>query len=406
MDDKAGPPWGLLKRIAFRFACIYLVLYNLPLSPLWNALVPWFARTFLSIEIQVFPNGSGDTTFNYVQLLLLAATATATTILWSVLDRKRPSYERLHDGTRVLVRYVLAFTMIFYGISKVGQFPSPTLDVLQETYGESSPMRLMWTFMGASKPYCFFAGTGEVVGGLLLLRRRTTTLGALICAGVLANIVALDFCYDVPAKLFASHLLLMAVFLALPDARRLLDVLVFNRPTEARQIDWVPRSRGARVAKAALKAVILVFMLGLPAVQNWEMEQTDGSAAPRLYGIYDVESFSRRGEVAAVGSGKGAWRSLALDHHEMATLRLGDGTKLYFRGQEPADGRLDLRTSWTQDAAPDGAFTYERPDGDRLVLDGQFMGSQVSVRLRRVDSSKFLLLSRGFHWISEWPFNR
>jgi hypothetical protein len=47
---------------------------------------------------------------------------------------------------------------------------------------------------------------------------------------VLANIVALTFCYDVPVKLYSSHLLLMAVFLVAPDLRRLLN-LVWNRPT-------------------------------------------------------------------------------------------------------------------------------------------------------------------------------
>jgi hypothetical protein len=32
-------------------------------------------------------------------------------------------------------------------------------------------------------------------------------------------------------------------------------------------------------------------------------------------------------------------------------------------------------------------------------------GSVLAVGLRRVDTSKLLLISRGFHWISEYPFN-
>jgi hypothetical protein len=48
---------------------------------------------------------------------------------------------------------------------------------------------------------------------------------------VLADIVALNFCYDVPVKLYSSHLLPMAVFLGTPDLRRLLNLMVWNRPT-------------------------------------------------------------------------------------------------------------------------------------------------------------------------------
>src|SRR5262249_31310674 len=127
MDEPVAARWSPATRIAFRFASVYLVLYNLPLlGVLWYALVPWFAERVLGVEITVFPNGSGDTTFNFVQLLLAVGIAFAVTIAWSVADRERPSYERLHDWTRTVVRYSLAFTMVGYGIAKVGQFPPPS----------------------------------------------------------------------------------------------------------------------------------------------------------------------------------------------------------------------------------------------------------------------------------------
>jgi len=33
-------------------------------------------------------------------------------------------------------------------------------------------------------------------------------------------------------------------------------------------------------------------------------------------------------------------------------------------------------------------------------------GDGKSIRLRQIDASKFLLVSRGFHWINETAFNR
>ena len=100
-------------------------------------------------------------------------------LVWSVADRKRPNYERLYDWFRLYLRMVLAAIMIPYGAAKLfqAQFPAPSLSTLLEPYGDSSPMHLLWTFMGASPSYSFFAGAVEVLGGALLIVPRLTTLG-------------------------------------------------------------------------------------------------------------------------------------------------------------------------------------------------------------------------------------
>jgi hypothetical protein len=47
------------------------------------------------------------------------------------------------------------------------------------------------------------------------------------------------------------------------------------------------------------------------------------------------------------------------------------------------------------------SWTWSQPDADHVVLekDGE------TVRLRKVDTAKLPLLSRGFHWINETAFN-
>ena len=57
--------------------------------------------------------------------------------------------------------------------------PSPSIESLRETYGASSPMRLLWTFMGVSAGYRIFSGLAEALPGFLLLFRRTSTVGGL-----------------------------------------------------------------------------------------------------------------------------------------------------------------------------------------------------------------------------------
>jgi hypothetical protein len=120
----------------------------------------------LSTDITVQPNGSGDTTYNYVQqtcYLVLAAVATG---VWSVVDRRRMQYARAHDFLRIYVRYSLASSMLSYGFAKVFkmQFPFPSVERLMDPFGDSSPMGLLWTFMGYSTGYNLFTRGAEVLG--------------------------------------------------------------------------------------------------------------------------------------------------------------------------------------------------------------------------------------------------
>ena len=120
------------------------------------------------------------------------------------------------------------------------QFIFPSFGRLVEPLGEFSPMGLLWNFMGYSTPYIIFSGLAEVTGATLLLFRRTATLGAMTSAAVLLNIVTLNFCYDVPVKLYSVHLELMSLFLLLPDAPALWRFFVLHQPAAPHGL-WVAR---------------------------------------------------------------------------------------------------------------------------------------------------------------------
>src|SRR5438132_9507301 len=145
--------WPLWKRIGFRFLFAYLVLYSFPfpldyvpfagerlLRP-WMTMWRTLSRPFFHAVPEVTPSGSGDTTWNFVLIACFAAVAAIATLIWSVLDRKRPNYVRLHQYLHAYVRFVLAAAMFEYGVAKVipTQFPPPPLDRLVQTYGDSSP---------------------------------------------------------------------------------------------------------------------------------------------------------------------------------------------------------------------------------------------------------------------------
>lgn len=422
-------PWGLSLRIAFRVAFAYLFLYSLP-SPVdslpgmefltkafdsvWHAVVPWVGKHVLRLaaDITVFPNGSGDTTYNYVHLPVLLAVSVLVAAVWSVVDRRRTEYVKAHDVLRVFLRYLLAITMLSYGMAKVfkSQFPFPGPERMIEPLGEFSPMGLLWTFMGYSKGYNLFTGGAEMLGGFLLLARRTTTLGALVVIGVMTNVVALNFFYDVPVKLYSSHLLLMAVFLLLPDVQRLLGVLLFNLPTEARALGSpFSFSRRERWGLLAVKALFLVTVGGsfYEARSGFMSRYSDSAPRPPLYGLYEVESFTHHGQVLPPLLGDTTrWRYVAVNRYSRVTLRLMDDSVKRLGLQHDAQKLTATLTEGGGDTAKKSVLAYSRPDAEHLVLQGTFQDAPIEVRLKKVDESKHLLVNRGFNWIQEFPFNR
>ena len=218
INEQPQRRWHPFTRTAFRFAFVYLLLFNLPFplnvfhyvskvaewyDSLWSWIVVRLARTTLHREVSTVFNGSGDRTYDFLFVAFLLLISLIIMVIWTIFDRKRLSYPTLHRWLNVYVRFSLGTTMISYGAFKVisSQFPPPTLDRLMQSYGDSSPMGLLWTFMGASESYTMFVGFAELIAGVLLFPRKTSTLGALMSLGVLSNVVALNFSYDVPVKL-------------------------------------------------------------------------------------------------------------------------------------------------------------------------------------------------------------
>ena len=124
---------------------------------------------------------------------------------------------------RLIVRYYIASAALSYGIIKLFllQMPFPTLSQLATPLGDLLPMRFSWLFIGYSAPYQFFSGAMETTAGLLLLNRRTVTAGLFAATGAFLNVVMINLSYDVPVKLYASHLLFACLFLLALDAPRL-----------------------------------------------------------------------------------------------------------------------------------------------------------------------------------------
>lgn len=418
------PRWRLSTRVAFRFAFVYLLLYNLTtpfelidatyalwqkMEEAWGLIVRPVATAVFGVRADVLPNGSGDTTFNYVQVFVMLVLSGMVTAVWSLLDRRRPNYTALHAWLRVWVRFVLFTAMTAYGVAKVIQlqFSAPILDRLLQPIGDASPMGLLWTFMGLSRTYNVFTGLGELLGGVLLTTRRTTLLGALIVTGVMSNVIMLNFSYDVPVKLYSTHLAVMALFLALPDLRRLADMFVLNRPTAPAVLRPSFRSPRLEAASLVARTLLVVLFVGFSLKKAYDVtaKWKPLELAP-LYGIWNVESMSIDGVPRPPLLTDGTrWRRVVISSHRLFSIHLMDDTRTrYMMINDAARGTVAL--SRGTDKKWRTTLAYRRPAPATLLLSGVFDGHRIAATLRKDSKRTFLLTTRGFHWINEYPYNR
>ena len=420
--------WPIAGRIGFRFLSAYLLLFTFPGPFGWlpfastRALSSWVFEGTLALSrwtqahlfgISPAPfafTGSSDTVYRYATQLNYVVIAVIAAVVWTLIDRRRSSYSRLDEWLRAWVRLSLSTIILGYGFAKVipTQFATPSLQTYAQPLGEFSPMGLLWVFMGSSTAYTVFSGLVEVLGGLCLLFRRTATLGALILIGVMANVTMLNFAYDVPVKIFSLNLILMAANIAAPDARRLLNVIVLNRATTPRPtVPLFARrwSRAGVTAAVALYAGYIVWSNVSGGMSSLSAARSAIAASP-LYGIYDVVDIRRDDPgMTPATAHSGQWRRVIFDAGGRITIRTASDVVTRFNSKVDA-GRHSMTLTDRAVAGHTLVLGFDQPEQNSLVLRATIAGDPAIVRLRRLDEQQYLLLSRGFNWIQERPFNR
>lgn len=396
-----------LRGIGSRFLFVYFFLFVLTgeevreipfLAPLfekytalWHAIAVWIGRHLLGIrhDIPLDGDGSGDTTFRWILLLCYPLLAAAVAVVWSALDRKKNRDERIGAWLRFLLRFTLATALIIYGMIKIipNQMPAPRPTMLLQRLGELTPMRLLWTYMGASAPYQMFTGLAELLGGVLLLVPRTTLFGALVAFADMTMVLMLNLCYDVPVKINSFHYWIMALVLIAPDARRLLDALVLNRTVEpAAHAVLFARPRRERAAQI-LFLLFGLYLIGASAAEGIERYRERNPPKPPFYGAWTVEEFVVDGKAVPPFTDPKQWRWAIFQNPGKLNVKTMIGSyRTYPLGLDRERRTMRLGTD---------RLSVTAPEPDVLVLDGNLEGRRLRVKLRK------MLLRPSFHWLYE-----
>ncbi|MES2328950.1 MAG: hypothetical protein V4539_05055 [Bacteroidota bacterium] len=431
-NQSAAAPWPLWQKIFFRFFFIYFTLNIVPWT--WLGDIPGFnyvadyyglANDWL-VELcnnlffhypktTIVNNGSGDTSIAWEQMYTYLLFALSGALVWSVIDRKRRSYARANYWLRTFVRYFIIMNCFSYGINKLYalQMSFPLQSQLATPLGDFLPMRFSWMFIGYSKTYEMFSGAMEVLAGLLLLNRRTITLGLFTATVVFINVMILNLCYDIPVKLYSMHLVAYCLYLLSNDCKRLIDFFVLNKAVAANHIHENHLSKKwMRITRIVLKLAFigLFFIKDFFTMNDYYQTrelQNATEAKPIRSGIYDVVTYViNKDTIAPVVTDTTRWRDLIIEKGNFGSVGSTDTAfrQRYRRGYFNIVPDSALQTvNFKRSAASQASIAslhYAFPDSNTVKLWGSKGKDSIYILLKR-SNRHFQLAEKQFHWISE-----
>ncbi|WP_373398938.1 hypothetical protein V8V91_04340 [Algoriphagus halophilus] len=337
-----------IKQFVFLSLGVYILSYGFPFPldnipfthevfskyvlSLQEKYILFFGKSFLGLpELEkIQRTGSGDTTFDYVKIPALLTFSILVAIGLFSLKKVRLHAVDFYQWVLIYARYYVGLTLISYGIAKflIGQFPGPSFYSMDILVGDISPMGLAWRFFGYSDTYKIFMGLSELIAGFLLLLRRTAILGALVAISVCLNIVLVNFSFDVPVKLFSSHLLFFSILILLPGAKALFDFLILHKSSKLESMSPLFTSKKWKIAWV----IANIYLVGIIPLS-------------RMYGHYSSQEFrAMENEWEGLYAGfeneaASPWTKIIVEKNYLV-LKPEGGTQEFYTIQEIKEGEM------------------------------------------------------------------
>lgn len=381
------------------------------LRPVTEPLTQWFGGMVLGLGSSFSSPILSDTTGLYVHLLLLSILSLVTALSWVLAERR---FNLRHCSESVVVSYlsrfaayVLALSLFDYGFNKVfkWQFYLPEPNTLFATVGDTPRDLLYWTVMGASRPYTMFMGGMEVLAAVLLLFRRTRMLGGMLAFGIMVNVVAVNFSFDISVKVYSSILLLLSLALLLPERKRLLRLVSGGQSETAVSTlpagihgtsEILPHRRYVILKSLAIGTILFGTLAPYAARSNFNDDTAD---RPPFHGAYRVNPIGSEADSHMMDGGTRKRAPYRLFVHRRGYLIID-----YGQGQmEDYRMRIDTVTGT-------GVLVNPRSGEQtaiRIVRDGSgraarlecvIDGERRNIGLSPIDLTDLQLLKNEFHW--------
>ncbi|MDQ6481072.1 DoxX family protein [Dyadobacter sp. LHD-138] len=424
-DLNAQPHWNNAEKTTFRISFIYFFLLAFPLD--WKYYNAVFSINWLDLHYRDFfnlahysPQFFAENSFlNLIGLLVLAVIGG---LLWGAVDKDKKEYHALYYWIRVIVRYRLALGLIAYGLIKFFplQSPLPSISNLNTQYGDFSDWKIFALTLGVVPGYQSFLGLVEILGGLFLLNRKTTSIGTLIIIPFTGNVFVSNLAYGGGEAVYSFYLILLALFLFAFDAPRFYSLLGLERPTIPNRFHPTYAVKWQQYGRVGLKLFFIFFfviLFGFKTRNGYLNDPYQYPKAPGLLkaaGVYNVAEFKINNKVLLYSpTDPVRWKDVVFENWATLSIRsnkpviidstnieeikendrdrvyefLGSAGRHYYSYKiDEAQQVLKLENRNKNDAADKFQLHYTRPDSATIVLSGINSDTDsVFVRLEKIN---------------------
>lgn len=425
-------PWQGYEKLLFRFFFLYFILQAVPLDPqFYKAIfsINWADLHYPDIfNITRYAPRFYSESDSFANWGVVAIIALIGFVIWTVADRKREEYNLLYYWLRVIVRYRLAIGVIGYGFLKFFplQAPFPSLSNLNTHYGDFSDWKVFSLSLGIVPGYESFLGLVEILAGLLLLYRKTATIGAFIIIFFTGNVFMSNLAYEGGEHVYSLYLLTLALFVLSHDAVRLYTFFAQAQAVHPNRFRPLYPERWQRLGRYAAKALFVFFFVFLYGFKAYSGFRHDAYQFPKeaglsnAAGLYDVSEFRINNRVLPYSATDPVrWKDVVFEKWATLSIRSNRAVQLEHalveRVAEKEEDRiyelagsagrhyytytidernhlLSLENKNKNYAAEKLSFQYTRNGADQLILSGvNEQNDSVRVVLNRIPK-KYLLL--------------
>ena len=420
--------WTFAEKILFRFFFCFLgihslICYNIFFAVFYSwekgfykmgELLAVFSKPLAWLDKQIYHIGykHGDITFYqdnryaWVIIITLFILSILMTIVWSLVDKKRVNYNRLHYWFIIYLVLHLCLAMIFYAAIKIIplQMPWPNVEELLKPFGDSDKFWQFWNLMGVVPAYSRFMGICELVATLLVIYHRTRILGCLFLTVILGNVVCYNIFFNVPVKMSAIYLLVVTLFLLAPFASRLFHFFYYQQAVSLKEKNYAFTTPWKRYLLNYAFFFLLLWVAFRRSSETISIYNTYVKNR-KLERLYTVNSFViEKDTIPPLLTDTIRWKRLAFtdypkEENYALVYNMQDKKESFNYIWDSSGGQIQLIS---KDSLQKIVFNYYDLNESAMKLEGKWKGNSVSMILNRVNIDSMNIKLKKTTWVRQF----
>ena len=373
--------------LTFEFQYSIIPEIYLWINPFFESLVQFSGMYLTGFSVSFDSTISSDSEGLYVHVFNLVLLSLILAFLLKIFFKEKEVNLRFY--LLIILAYYLSLQLLIYGFDKVfkAQFFFPEPNTLFTPLKDLSKDILYWSTMGMSRGYSMFLGGAEILVAVLLWFSKTRLIASILGVGIMLNVVAVNFGFDISVKVYSLFLLMGFLLILSPYFKYLFSVLTlesdFQKPNT--EPDFLGKHESKKwIIKSFF--VLLIIIEGLFPYLKTGNFNDDIFPRPKFHGAYSI------------GENELGLKRLFIHRHGY----------LIFQNEEDEfqDFQLELDTINQEiklvDYRINEKFTlnYLHKANTIKGLQGNIFQKSINLKLKKINPSGYAINNTGLSWVA------